>query len=1094
MNSKEFFDHFASHLSLTVAHKSFENQGVKTKISRAEKSFQALVVAQAFDRYEHSVVVCCQNEEEARYFYNDVLVFLPIAPIYLLLHSSKKNYEPKSPDLEKIQERTRVIDELIHVKKKKIVVTYAEAMIEKLVDEADFVSQKTLLKVGETVDFDFLIEVFEAYGFEREDFTEEVGQYAIRGGIIDIFSFNAELPYRIELAGRKIESIRTFHPVSQLSEKNLQLASILPNVQSAVGAQKKSSLFKLLGKNTVLSATDLAGAIEEISTFVPEDSDFYLSPKEVLSQFKKSSVVEFASQTFFKPEYDYSCNQTPPTVINNQFNYFADTLESYVAKGYHTVLFSDLPKQVERLDRILEDLGRGISYTPIFKGLSCGFIDDIAKVYCHTEHQLFRRYYKPRGGARKFNRGELDLKAIKDLKMGDFVVHIDHGIGIFKGLQKMEMGGQMRDAIKIEYKNGDLLYVNIGALHKLSKYKNSDAEAPKINKLGSDAWQKLKQKTKGKVKDIARDLIKLYAERKKAHGFAFSPDNYMQVELEASFMYEDTPDQASAIEAVKADMERETPMDRLVCGDVGFGKTEVAIRAAFKAVCDSKQVAILVPTTILAHQHYKTFKSRLEDFPCKVDFINRFRSAKQQKETLQNLEEGKVDIIIGTHKLLSNQIKFKDLGLLIIDEEQKFGVAAKEAIKKFRVNVDTLTLTATPIPRTLHFSLMGARDLSNINTPPPNRRPIQTELMVWDDEKIKNSVAFEINRGGQVFVIHNKVSDIHTLADCIQALVPHARVAVGHGQMKGDDLENVMVQFVEREYDVLVATTIIESGLDIANANTIIINNAHFFGLSDLHQMRGRVGRSNMKAFCYLVSPSVFSLPEDSRRRLLAIEKFSELGSGFQVAMQDMDIRGTGNMLGGEQSGFIAEMGFSAYHKILDEAVQELRQDEFKDLFEDEDTIADIECTIETDRQVLFPETYISNVSERINLYTRLAKIETAESLTEFTEQLQDRFGVPPMEARDLLDSVALKLAVKPLFCEKVKHLGGTLKLHFNNNLSEAYFQSEIFGQLLKRVSTRPDYQIHQTKTHLVLSILHISNLKEAIDEIIDLASLGKSN
>jgi transcription-repair coupling factor (superfamily II helicase) len=1089
LNSKVFFELFEKHPAVLSTIQGLYKGGQKGQISRAENSFYAILIAHAFLQTDESIIVCCESEEEARYIYSDIAVFLPGEPVYSLIHSAKKSYNSEELDLSKIQDRTQVLDEIINVKDKKIVVTYPEAMIEKLADEKTFISQKTLLKVGEIVDFDFLIEVLEEYGFEREDFIEEVGQYAIRGGIIDIFSFNAELPYRIELVGRKIDTIRTFNPVSQLSENQIKVASILPNVQQVSSQIKNGNIFKLLGERPQIFMANLISAFDEIANYVTDEDSFYLNINELSAILKSLSVVEFSSQTYYKPAFSYECQQQPPTIINNQFNYLADTFEKYKADGFDTVLFSDLPKQVERLDKILEDQSRELSYTPIFKGLSGGFIDSDVKVYCHTEHQIFKRYYKPRGNKRTFNRGELDLKAIRDLKIGDYVVHIDHGIGIFKGLQKMEMGGNIRDAVKIEYKNGDLLYVNIGALHKLSKYKSGESEAPKINKLGSDAWQKLKQKTKGKVKDIARDLIKLYAARKKAIGFAFSPDNYLQVELEASFMYEDTPDQASAIAAVKADMEQESPMDRLVCGDVGFGKTEVAIRAAFKAVCDSKQVAVLVPTTILAHQHYKTFKARLYDFPCNVDFINRFRTTKQVKETLKNLEDGNVNIIIGTHKLLGKTIKFKDLGLLIIDEEQKFGVAAKEAIKRFKVNVDTLTLTATPIPRTLHFSLMGARDLSIINTPPPNRRPIHTELLLWDDEKMKQAIEFEMQRGGQVFVIHNRVKDIYPLADKISTLVPSAKVAVGHGQLKGDDLENVMVQFIEKEFDVLVATTIIESGLDIPNANTIIINNAHYFGLSDLHQMRGRVGRSNIKAFCYLMAPSLFTLSEDSRRRLLAMEKYADLGSGFQVAMQDMDIRGTGNMLGGEQSGFISEIGFAAYHKILDEAVQELRKDEFSELFEDAETIQEIDCAIEISERAYFPENYVSNVSERINLYSRLAQIKTLEELVEFESQLVDRFGPCPKETRHLINTVILKIKVKPLYCDKIRLVGGKMKLYFSNDLSEEYYQSEIFGNLLQKVSNHPQYRAEQSKTHLILNVHHIESLNEAIGEVESLIS-----
>ena len=674
------------------------------------------------------------------------------------------------------------------------------------------------------------------------------------------------------------------------------------------------------------------------------------------------------------------------------------------------------------------------------------------------------------------------------------MVHIDHGIGQFKGLQRMEMAGKMQDAIRIEYKNNDLLYVNIASLYKISKYKGNSGNPPKVNKLGGDAWTNLKRKTKAQVKDIAKDLIKLYAKRKAEIGFKFHPDTYLQTELEASFLYEDTPDQAKATEDFKKDMESPYPMDRLICGDVGFGKTEIAIRAAFKAVTDSKQVAILVPTTILAQQHFQTFRDRLRDFPCNVDYINRFRTAKQQTQTLKNLEDGKLDIIIGTHKLLSKKTNFKDLGLLIIDEEQKFGVSAKERLKEFRANVDTLTLTATPIPRTLHFSLMGARDLSIIQTPPPNRRPVQTEVQVWNDEILKEAISAEITRGGQAFVIHNRVKDIQEIAQRVRNLVPQANVIVGHGQMKGDELEKVMVQFIEGEYNVLVATTIIESGLDIPNANTIVINNAHMFGLSDLHQMRGRVGRSNIKAYCHLLAPPIHTLPDEGRRRLQAIEEFSDLGSGFNVAMRDLDIRGAGNLLGAEQSGFIAEIGFNMYHKILDEAIQELRDGEFKEVLEKVDGKQKpkkqvITSTVEIDFDARIPEKYVSNVSERINLYTQLSALSKTEDLDQSMEKIIDRFGKLPKEVSNLFLSIRLKIAAQNIYAEKLKTRGSDLYLYFNNDLGEEFYQDKAFSNIMDVVRLKPEqFSFNQANKHLILTIKGFGSIQDGLNEILNLA------
>ena len=760
-----------------------------------------------------------------------------------------------------------------------------------------------------------------------------------------------------------------------------------------------------------------------------------------------------------------------------------ESFKNNAAEGIENYILTDSAKQVERLYAIMDDLDKTVKFTPISVSIREGFIDREQKLACYTDHQIFDRYYKYKLKKGYQRTQAITLKELRELKPGDFVTHIDHGIGKYAGLEKVEVSGKMQEMIRLVYADNDLLYVNINSLNRISKYSGKEGTVPKMNKLGTDAWEKLKKTTKKKVKDIARDLIKLYALRKAQQGNAFSPDSYLQTELEASFIYEDTPDQEKATADFKKDMESPHPMDRLICGDVGFGKTEVAIRAAFKAVADSKQVAILVPTTILAAQHYKTFSDRLKGFPCNIDYVNRFKSPKQIKDTLEKLKDGKVDIIIGTHRLVSKDVKFKDLGLMIIDEEQKFGVSTKEKLKQMRANVDTLTLTATPIPRTLHFSLMGARDLSIISTPPPNRQPVVTELHVFNDKLIKEAVEQEIDRGGQVFFIHNRVADLPQLGGMIQGLVPKARIGIAHGQLDGDDLEDVMLKFVNGEYDVLVATTIIEAGLDIPNANTIIINYAHMFGLSDLHQMRGRVGRSNKKAFCYLLSPPLSTLTSEARKRLSAIEEFSDLGSGFNVAMRDLDIRGSGNLLGAEQSGFIAEIGFEMYHKILDEAIQELKEEEFKGVFPDDKPRPYISFTqIDTDLEILIPDEYVTSIAERYNLYTDLSKLENETELLAFEQQLHDRFGPVPPQVADLLNTMRLQWLGKSLGFEKISLKKNVLRGYFLTDQKSQYFESDAFRQILGFVQAHPrKCNLKEIKNSLRLSIEGVFSIDQAV-------------
>jgi transcription-repair coupling factor (superfamily II helicase) len=969
---------------------------------------------------------------------------------------------------------------------KKVIVTYPEALFEKVVLSKRLSENIISIKQGDELDVNGMLEKFVNQGFVRTDFVYEPGQFAIRGGILDIYSYGNEKPYRLELFGNDVDSIRIFDPETQLSERKLLQVNIIPNVETQFDTGEKVSLMEFLPANTVLWLEDwqyikekIQQQEEDLELFLElikspghqlpvHDDDGEINEKKAVSendfikavvleeQAKERHIIEFGKKASFpangqQSTINFKTKEQP--AFNRQFDLLIKNLKEYEAKKYNIYLFAENPKQLERLHIIFTDLKADIQVIPVPTSIHEGFIDDDLKSVCYTDHQIFQRYHKYKVKQAFSKNKALTLKTLRELQPGDYVTHIDHGVGVYSGLQKIEANGKMQEAVRIQYKDGDLLYVNISSLHKISKYSGKEGSVPKINKLGSDVWNKLKEKTKKQVKDIATDLIKLYAQRKSQEGFAHSPDNYMQTELEASFIYEDTPDQGKATEDVKRDMEKPMPMDRLVCGDVGFGKTEVAIRAAFKSCCDGKQAAVLVPTTILAYQHYKTFGDRLKDFPVTVDFVNRFKSSKEKKATLQKLAEGKIDIIIGTHSLLGKDVKFKDLGIMIIDEEQKFGVAAKEKLKQIRTTVDSLTLTATPIPRTLQFSLMGARDLSIINTAPPNRQPIQTEVMVFNEDTIRDTIYYETERGGQVFFIHNRVKDLAQMKGLIQGLCPDLSIAYAHGQMEGDQLEDTILDFMDKKYDVLVCTNIVESGVDIPNVNTIIVNNAHQFGLSDLHQLRGRVGRSNKKAFCYLMAPPMSTLPADSRKRLNTLEQYSDLGSGFQIAMRDLDIRGAGNMLGGEQSGFIAEIGFEMYQKILDEAVKELKRSAFRDLFKEEiqqqdDFVTD--CSIDTDLEILIPDSYVESITERLSLYTRLDNCENEKELNDFHKELTDRFGPVPPQVEDLFVTVRVRKLAVELGFEKLFLKNDTLKCFFVSNPDSPYFQSETFTGILQ--------------------------------------------
>jgi len=1065
-------------------------------------------------------LVILRDAEEAAYFQNTLENITDALNIFYFPSSFKNTKNYKLLNSSHVMLRTECLTKFsnpLSTGRVGAIITYPEALFEKVVLSKTLSENIISIKQSETIDVDKMMEKFVGYGFSRTDFVYEPGQFAMRGGILDIYSFGNEKPYRIELFGNEVDSIRIFDPETQLSERKLLQVNIIPNVETQFDAGEKVSLLNFLPDNTVIW-TEEWGYIKEKIEQQEEDLELWMETKPPIplkggmensledenelhtkkvakedfvkgsileGQIKEKHIVEMGKGYFSKNGaghvIQYSIKEQP--AFNRQFNILIHNLKEFEKQNYGIFIFAENPKQLERLHSIFSDLKAEIQFTPLPTSIHEGFIDDELKLVCYTDHQIFQRYHKYKVKQAFSKNKALTLKTLRELQPGDYVTHIDHGVGVYSGLQKIEVNGRVQEAVRIVYKDSDLLYVNISSLHKISKYSGKEGTVPKMNKLGSDVWNKLKDKTKKQVKDIASDLIKLYAQRKSQLGFAHSPDNYLQTELEASFIYEDTPDQNKATVDVKRDMEKPSPMDRLVCGDVGFGKTEIAIRAAFKSNLDGKQAAVLVPTTILAYQHYKTFGERLKDFPVTVDFINRFKSAKEKKETLKRLEEGKIDIIIGTHALLSKDVKFKDLGIMIVDEEQKFGVASKEKLKQIRATVDSLTLTATPIPRTLQFSLMGARDLSIMNTPPPNRQPIQTEVHVYDQDFIRDAIYYETERGGQVFFIHNRVIGLGEMKGIIQGLCPDLSIAYAHGQMDGDQLEDTILDFMDKKYDVLVCTNIVESGVDIPNVNTIIVNNAHQFGLSDLHQLRGRVGRSNKKAFCYLLAPPMSTLPADSRKRLTTLEQYSDLGSGFQIAMRDLDIRGAGNLLGGEQSGFIAEIGFEMYQKILDEAIRELKRKDFKELFKEEiaqqdDFVKD--CTIDTDLEILIPDEYVESITERLSLYSRLDNCETEKDLTDFHNEMIDRFGPVPPQVEDLFTTVRCRKVAVELGFEKMLLKDDTLKGFFVSNPESPYFQSETFTGILKFIQTQTTKaRLKQVGKNGILIVEKIKNMSE---------------
>ncbi len=1087
---------------------------------------EAFVLYATYAHLPRNYLYIANDKEEAAYLQNDLSSLFEKKPIWFFPDSFKRPMHFEAFNSTNVLQRTEVINRITASNARgEIIITYPEALFEKVVSPEALNAQRIQIAIGEKFDVDFVIEILVEYGFRREDFVYEPGQFSIRGGIVDIFSYGSELPYRIELFDDEVETIRLFDPLTQLSEKNIASVSIVPNINTKFSREQKVSLFQVLPPDTVIWVKDFQILLDKLQQCFEKAEDFaqnltvldhtelaeifrdraFIFPRQVMEDVQQHAIISLSPHSPIPPSPNspISLSSYPPIPyaskpqpnFNKNFPLLIEDLQNNSKKRIENFLFTDNTKQIERFYAIFEDLDADVHFHPIPQTIYQGFIDLDLRIACYTDHQIFDRFhrYKLRQGYGKEQ--ALSVRLLRELQPGDYVTHLDFGVGRYSGLEKITVNGHAQEAVRLVYKNNDLLYVGINSLHKIAKYVGKDGTEPALSKLGSDAWKNLKAKTKKKVKDIATELIKLYARRKASQGHAFPPDGYLQNELEASFIYEDTPDQYTATQAVKEDMMKPYPMDRLICGDVGFGKTEVAIRAAFKAVTDGKQVAVLVPTTILALQHFKTFGDRLKEFGAAVDYVNRFRSAKEKKEIFAKLQEGKIDVIIGTHALLSKDVKFKDLGLLVIDEEQKFGVGAKEKLRNLKVNVDTLTLTATPIPRTLQFSLMAARDLSILRTAPPNRQPIQTEVRIFSEQIIKDAIMYEVNRGGQVFFVHNRVKSLPDMVAMLRKICPDVSFAMAHGQMEADSLEKVLVDFIDKKYDVLVCTNIIETGLDIANANTIIIDHAEMFGLSDLHQLRGRVGRSNKKAFCYLFTPPLSTLTTEARKRLKTIEEFSDLGSGLYIAMRDLDIRGAGNLLGAEQSGFIADIGYETYQKILEEAIQELKENEFRDVFEEEldkDRRFVRDVQVDTDVEMLIPDEYVSSIAERLALYTELDGIETEADLAKFEDKLRDRFGKVPGVVRELFDGLRVRWICRELGFERIILKNNKLRCYFVENPQSRYYESDTFKKVmdyLAKAGHQQGLSIKQSARNLIVVKDQVRSLKKAYEVLTSVAA-----
>lgn len=1083
-----------------------------TNIKGLIGSSLSFVIAGIFKEVDAPFLFILSDKEEAAYHLNDLEQLLGDKDVLFYPGSYRRPYQIEETDNANVLLRAEVLNRINSRKRPAIVVTYPDALFEKVITRKELDKNTLKIKLEDTLSLDFLNEVLFEYQFKRVDFVTEPGEFSVRGGIVDVFSFSNDEPYRIEFFGDEVDSIRTFDVETQLSNLKVNKITIIPNVENKFLDETRESILKYISHNTVVISKNLDMVYNRLDSFFEKAEEAFTKLSEDIKHaspselFTTSGLIRQELEHFTVLEIDGDLrgqknrnnvetivfDTRPQPSFNKKFELLIDNLDQNHKNGFTNYIFCATEQQAKRFHDIFDEVGREVHYKTIVFPLYQGFLHNDLKIACYTDHQIFERYLKfhlKNGYAKK---QAITLKDLNKLEIGDYVTHIDHGIGKFGGLQKIDVEGKKQEAIKLMYGDRDILYVSIHSLHKISKFNGKDGAPPKIYKLGSGAWKKIKDKAKSRVKKIAFDLIQLYAKRRSEKGFQYGPDSYLQHELEASFLYEDTPDQTTATEDIKKDMESERPMDRLVCGDVGFGKTEVAIRAAFKAVDNGKQVAVLVPTTILAFQHYRTFSERLREMPVNIDYVNRFRTAKDKKEILENLTTGKLDIIIGTHQLVNKNVKFKDLGLLIVDEEQKFGVSVKDKLKSIKENVDVLTLTATPIPRTLQFSLMAARDLSVINTPPPNRYPIESEVIGLNEETIRDAISYEIQRGGQVFFIHNRIENIKEVAGMIQRLVPDAKVGIGHGQMEGKKLETLMLAFMNGEFDVLVSTTIVESGLDVSNANTIFINNANNFGLSDLHQMRGRVGRSNKKAFCYFITPPYEAMTNDARKRIQALEQFTDLGSGFNIAMKDLEIRGAGDLLGGEQSGFINDIGFETYQKILAEAIDELKENEFKELYAELDGKPKVyvkDTQIDSDFELLFPDNYINNITERLNLYTELNQIKDETGLQKFETELIDRFGELPKSAVDLLNSVRIKWIANSIGLDKIVMKKGKMIGYFLADQQSDFYQSKSFSSVLKFIQDHPGQaQLKEKETRnglrLLLTFDHIKSIDKAYNAI----------
>ncbi|MEM7484240.1 MAG: transcription-repair coupling factor [Bacteroidota bacterium] len=1140
--------------STTLSDHSLESERSRRhhiNLSGLTGSALSFAISGVFKKSESPFLVLLNDKEEAAYYLNDLEQLIGENEVLFYPGSYRRPYQIEETDNANVLLRAEVLNRINSRKKPAVIVTYPDALFEKVVTRKELDKNTLKIKLDDTLSLDFLNEVLFEYQFKRVDFVSEPGEFSVRGGIVDVFSFSHDEPYRIEFFGDEVESIRTFDVETQLSTERVKRITIIPNVENKFLQESRESFLKYISPQTIIFSKQLDLVYARIDSFFEkaEDSfkklskeikhsrpeELFLNSALLKSQLQKFCLVEIGASATLSPlkteiisvtersrSDEIVFNTKPQPSFNKKFDLLIENLNENHEAGFTNYIFCSTDQQAKRFHDIFDDVAstmpvlsgaerlsqpinevsdaehsRSVHYKTIVFPLYQGFIDHDLKLVCYTDHQIFERYHKfhlKNGYAKK---QAITLKELNKLEIGDYVTHIDHGIGKFGGLQKIDVEGKKQEAIKLMYGERDILYVSIHSLHKISKFNGKDGAPPKIYKLGSGAWKKIKDKTKSRVKKIAFDLIKIYAKRRLEKGFQYAPDSYLQHELEASFIYEDTPDQEKSTQDVKKDMESERPMDRLICGDVGFGKTEVAIRAAFKAVDNGKQVAVLVPTTILAFQHSRTFKERLKEMPVTVDYLNRFRTAKEKRDIHERLSEGKIDIIIGTHQLVNKSVQFKDLGLLIVDEEQKFGVAVKDKLKSIKENVDVLTLTATPIPRTLQFSLMAARDLSVITTPPPNRYPIESRVIRFNEEIIRDAVSYEIQRGGQVFFIHNRIENIKEVAGMLQRLVPDAKIGIGHGQMEGKKLETLMLAFMNGEFDVLVSTTIVESGLDVTNANTIFIHNANNFGLSDLHQMRGRVGRSNKKAFCYFITPPHEVMTTDARKRIEALEQFTELGSGFNIAMKDLEIRGAGDLLGGEQSGFINEIGFETYQKILAEAIEELKENEFKELYEEVEgekpKVFVKETQLDTDFELLFPDEYVNNITERLNLYTQLNAIEDEVGLDKFEAELVDRFGELPTQAVDLFNSVRIKWLANSVGLEKVILKKNKFIGYFLSDQQSPFYQTTAFTKVLQYVQSHPQQcQLKEKQTRnglrLLLVFEGITSVEKALSALTPLS------